>query len=192
MSKKEDIYHSVLIVSSSERLKVLVRQSLAGSVTLDLQTSAARARRQVMERYYDLVVVNAPLPDESGEELCLDLSEQIRASILFLMARSDLAEASDMLADHGIYVLPKPLPREQFDKAVRFLGSIQGRIQALERKIESMEEKMEELRLVSRAKILLVEKKHMTEDEAHRLIGMEAMDSGWTRKRVAERIIEDL
>ena len=51
---------------------------------------------------------------------------------------------------------------------------------------------MEEIRIVSKAKILLVEKKKMTEDEAHRYIGKMAMDHGVSRKRIAEQLIEDI
>ncbi|MBQ9443602.1 MAG: ANTAR domain-containing protein, partial [Lachnospiraceae bacterium] len=60
------------------------------------------------------------------------------------------------------------------------------------RKRQAAEEKIEELRIVSKAKILLVEKKKMTEDEAHRYIGKQAMDRGVSRRRIAERILDDL
>jgi response regulator NasT len=50
---------------------------------------------------------------------------------------------------------------------------------------------MEELRLVSKAKILLVEKKQMTEDEAHRFIGKQAMNRGISRRKIAEEILDD-
>ena len=62
----------------------------------------------------------------------------------------------------------------------------------LETKTLSVEEKMEEIRLVSRAKLLLVEKKNMTEDEAHRYIGKEAMDHGVSRKKIAEALLKEL
>ncbi|MBQ5375528.1 MAG: ANTAR domain-containing protein, partial [Lachnospiraceae bacterium] len=51
---------------------------------------------------------------------------------------------------------------------------------------------MEELKTVSRAKILLMEKKHMTEEEAHRYIGKQAMNNGVSRGNMALEIIEDL
>ena len=98
----------------------------------------------------------------------------------------------EKVTDYGILVLPKPFPKGRVDKAVRFLAAVQTRSLKLEKKIISVEEKMEELRLVSRAKILLVEKKSMTEDEAHRYIGKAAMDNGVSRKRVAEKILEGM
>ena len=46
--------------------------------------------------------------------------------------------------------------------------------------------------MVSRAKLLLVEKKHMTEDEAHRYIGKLAMDGGVSRGIAARQIVEEI
>ena len=51
---------------------------------------------------------------------------------------------------------------------------------------------MEDLRTVDKAKIMLIEKKQMTEDQAHRFIGKTAMDHGISRKRAAIRIMDDL
>ena len=53
------------------------------------------------------------------------------------------------------------------------------------------EEKAEEQRIIDRAKFYLIEKKQMTEDEAHRYIGKQSMDSGISRRRIAERILDD-
>lgn len=192
MPKSIDTQHSILIVSSSGQFDAIVSRSLTGYISKDICKSAAIARRFVLERYYDLVVINAPLPDENGEDLAMDVSENSNASIL-LVTPQDVADAAmERLSDHGILIVPKPAPGGRIDKAIRFLFSIQDRIHAIERKRQAAEEKIEELRIVSKAKILLVEKKKMTEDEAHRYIGKQAMDRGVSRRRIAERILDDL
>ena len=58
------------------------------------------------------------------------------------------------------------------------------------RKAESLEEKMEEIRLVNRAKWLLIEQLKMTEPDAHRYIEKTAMDRCVTKRTVAETIIK--
>lgn len=192
MPKSMDTQHSILIVSSSGQFDAIVNRSLNGYISKDICKSAAIARRFVLERYYDLVVINAPLPDENGEDLAMDVSENCNASIL-LVTPQDVADAAmERLSDHGILIVPKPAPGGRIDKAIRFLFSIQDRMHAIERKRQAAEEKIEELRIVSKAKILLVEKKKMTEDEAHRYIGKQAMDRGVSRRRIAERILDDL
>ena len=59
----------------------------------------------------------------------------------------------------------------------------------LRKQVRTLEDKMEELKLVSRAKIVLVER-GMSEKEAHEYIIREAMNSGLTKRQVAEDIID--
>ena len=82
MPKSMDTQHSILIVSSSGQFDAIVNRSLTGYISKDICKSAAIARRFVLERYYDLVVINAPLPDENGEDLAMDVSENCNASII--------------------------------------------------------------------------------------------------------------
>ena len=194
MSQKNDIQHSLLIVSGSEQFNAVVKQSLSfGSfMTCDVRKSAAIARQTILERYYDIIVINAPLPDEEGIGFALDTAEQSSASVLLAVPQEIYEEVLEQVTDYGILVLSKPLPKERIPQSVRFLMAVQGKLRLLEKKVESAQEKTEETRIVSKAKLLLIEKKGMTEDEAHRLIGKQAMDQGISRKRMAERIIEDL
>ena len=53
----------------------------------------------------------------------------------------------------------------------------------------SVEEKMEEIRLVNRAKWLLIEQLKMTESDAHRYIEKQAMDRCVSRREIAQNII---
>ena len=184
--------HSILIVSASEQFDAIVKRSLKGFTTINFVKSGSLARRSVMEKEYDIIVVNSPLPDETGIDLALDTAEKSRASILLVVPKEIYEDVLERVTDLGVQVLPKPFPKGRVDKAVRFLAAIQKKSLKLEKKVLSIEEKMEELRLVSRAKILLVEKKNMSEDEAHRYIGKAAMDNGLSRKRIAEKILEDI
>ena len=56
--------------------------------------------------------------------------------------------------------------------------------------VQRLQEKMEDLRLIGRAKCLLIQYSHMTEQEAHRWIEQRSMDQRVTRRRVAEEILQ--
>ncbi len=189
---RDDIQHSILIVSASEQFDAVVKKSLKNFITIDRVSSVATARRHILERYYDLVVVCAPMPDETGEEFVLDTAERCNASVLLVVPQEVYEDALDHVTDHGVLVVSKADPPSHIDKAIRLLTAMQNRLHMLEKKTLTVEEKMEEIRIVSKAKILLVEKKKMTEDEAHRYIGKMAMDHGVSRKRIAEQLIEDI
>ena len=93
MPKKADSYHSILIVSSSEQFDAVVKKSLQGFVTIDVRRSAALARRCVLEKYYDLVVVNSPLPDETGEDFAIDAADRGTASVLLTVPQDVFGDA---------------------------------------------------------------------------------------------------
>ena len=192
MPKNEDIRHSVLIVSAFEQFDAVVRKTMKGCHMVESGKSAAMARRYILERYYDLVVINTPLPDERGEELALDIVRECNASVLLVAPADALEDMQERTTDYGILVLTKPLPIGQLSKAIRFLFAIQNRIHTLEKKIGILEERIEDGKIVNKAKFLLMEKKRMAEDEAHRFIGKQAMDQGISRRKAAEKIMEDL
>ena len=52
-----------------------------------------------------------------------------------------------------------------------------------------MQKKMDEIQLINRAKLLLIEKLGKSEAESHRFIEKQAMDLRKTKKEIAESII---
>ncbi|MBR2529265.1 MAG: ANTAR domain-containing protein [Blautia sp.] len=193
MSNREEIQHSVLIVSGSEKFDALMKRTLppASLMSVEFKRNAAAARRCILERYYDIVVVNTPLPDESGVEFTIDTADQCSASILIVVPSESYINVLARVTDRGVLALSKPFPQVQISYAVRFLMAQRVKIYRLEKKARSAEEKAEEIKLIDKAKFLLIENRYMTEDEAHRFIGKQAMDNGLSRKRMAQQIIED-
>ena len=190
MPKYEGFGHSVLIVSASEAFETSVRKSLRGFASVDSRKHASSARRYLLERYYDLIVINAPLPDESGEQLARDIAQEGYASVLLAVPSEVYDDALERVSDYGILVISKPVSIRSLDKALRFLTALQNRIMRIERKLQEAEERMQEIRVIDKAKFLLVEREGLTEDDAHRQIGKLAMNQGISRKLIAERIIE--
>ena len=194
MAKDEFIQHSVLIISSSDQFDAIVKRSLPRRNFLSVETrkSASLARRSFLERYYDLVIINAPLPDENGLEISLDVIDNSNASVLLVVPKESYDDMTEKVTDYGVFVLAKPFHWGRIDKAIRFLTSIQNKRHQYENKLRDLQDKLDDLRTVNKAKCMLIEKKHMTEDQAHRLIGKMAMDHGISRKGAAIRIMEDL
>ena len=194
MAKHEETLHSVLIVTGSQQTDAGIRRALPVRRVMNAEHrgSAAAARRCLLERFYDIVIIDAPLPDEDGVDLALDTAESGRVSVMILAPADRFHEALERVTDAGILAVPKPTTRGRVNQGVRFMLAVQDRIRGRERETEAVSEKLEELRIVSKAKFYLVEHRRMTEDEAHRLIGREAMNHGISRRRAAERILDEL
>ena len=74
-------------------------------------------------------------------------------------------------------------------QGLKWMASARERLRCLEKKATSIEEKMEEIRLVNRAKWLLIEHLKMTEADAHHYIERQAMDRCVSRREIAIGIV---
>ncbi len=92
--------------------------------------------------------------------------------------------------EHGVMVLPVPTSTQMVAQTLRILCAARERLRRMEEKQATVEEKIEEIRAVNRAKWLLIERLGMTENEAHRYIEKQAMDLRLPRKEIAENIIK--
>lgn len=193
MPKNEVQQHRILIVSNSEKFDAIVKNSLdiRRFLSLDVRKSAAAARQCVLERDYDLMVVNCPLPDEFGTELADFVAEKSTVSILLVCPVDVSSEVADRMADQGVMVLGKPFYRDTLKVDIRILTAFQERLWGTKKQLEAAESKSKELLIIYRAKLLLMENQGLTEDEAHRYLGRLAMNMGISRKRAAEQIVEE-
>ena len=110
--------------------------------------------------------------------------------MVLLLVRAELHDdIRGRVVEHGVFTLPKPLSRPLLALALGWMASARERLRRLEKKTLSFEEKMEEIRVVNRAKWLLISELKMDEPQAHRYIEKQAMDRCIPKKEVAEDII---
>lgn len=183
--------YSVLLVSASQKFNTAMLPLLPGTDYYPVITvgSAGEAQRRRLERSFDLVIVNAPLPDEFGLQLAMDACADSEAGVL-LLVKSDLYEELYYKAvSCGVVTLPKPTNAQILTQTTRMLCATRERLRRLEQKQLSVEEKIEEMRLVNRAKWRLIETLHMSEADAHQHIHRLAMDKRITKREAAEDIL---
>ena len=191
MSLKEQIY-AVLAVSAAEKFNQALPEVFPVSTfsPINFVSDLSAAKRAVSERSFDFVIVNSPLPDDTGIRFAIDTVSSYNTVVLFLAKAEQYSDAYDKLAEHGVFLLQKPLSKAVFQIASGWLVSARERVRKTEKKTLSIEEKMNEIRVVNRAKWLLISEVKMTEPDAHRYIEKQAMDRCIPRRRVAEEIIK--
>ena len=191
MSLQERIY-SVLVVSASEKFNQALPEIFPVSSFSPINTVSdiSAAKRAVSERDFDILIINSPLPDDAGLRFAVDTVSSCPAVVLFLARAEQYPDAYDRLAEHGVFLMQKPLSKAMFQLAAGWLVSARERIRKNEKKTLSIEEKMAEIRLVNRAKWLLISELKMTEPDAHRYIEKLAMDRCVPKRLVAEEIIK--
>lgn len=191
MPFKEYVY-SVLIVSSSEGFNSSFPALLPQKdyCPVDIVQSISHARRKMSDRSYDLVIINAPLPDDFGRKFAIDICNSKNTVAALLVKRDIYDETYGKVLEHGVLTLPKPLPASTMNQALDWMRAISKRLGKLEKKTLTLEEKMSEIRIVNRAKWALIESCKMTEADAHRYIEKQAMDRCVTKREIAEGILQ--
>ena len=183
--------YSVLLVSASEKLNMAMAELLPPTdfFPVTVAGSLSQARRLTLETVFDLVLVNSPLPDGNGAEFCLDVCAKSASGVLLMVRHELYEELYYKLLPGGVVTLSKPMNREIIVQTLRSLCAMRERLRTSRNHQSTVEEKMEELRLVNRAKWLLIEKQGVTEDEAHRTIQRLAMEQRLSKREIAEQII---
>lgn len=189
-SKRKD--YSLLIISSSEQFNIAIKKILPGGTFSAIETrkSASAAKRELLERHYDVIIINAPLPDEFGVDFVMDIQDRYNSGILVAVPGEVFDTVTDRTIDYGVIVVPKPVKLAMVERGVRLLIAVQNRLRSNEKKIKSLEDKITEIRFVARAKLMLIQN-GMNEEEAERYIIKQAMDGGVRKSVVAEEIIEN-
>ena len=193
MQQMERTY-SVLAVSAAEKFNASLRSLLPEESYSPVRVvgDVASAQRCLLERSFDIVLINTPLPDDFGTRLALDVSERSGAGVLLLVKAEHFPDLSARLTPYGILTVSKPTSPALVTQALALLCGTRERLRRMEQKTASFEEKMAEIRLVNRAKCLLIERRAMTEQEAHRWIEKQAMDRCVSRKVIAEQILQTI
>lgn len=190
MSLEERVY-SVLVVSASENFNTVLSDMLPESAfhPVRVADSVNAARRIFAERNFDFVVINSPMPDDPGVRFAIDVCASKGTVALLLVKSEAYVGTYDKVVVHGVFTLSKPVSRQSMTQALSWMASARERLRKVEKKTLSIEEKMEEIRIVNRAKWLLISELKMDEPHAHHYIEKRAMDSCLTRRQVAEDII---
>ena len=171
---------------TSEVLAPILRSSRLQQV--GQAESAIQVRKQLYEKAPDIVIINTPLSDELGTQLAVELADR-NLAVLLLVKNELQDQISYQMEPHGILTLAKPVSGPALVQALSFLRPLRMKLLEMEHQRISLETKMKEIRLVNRAKWLLIEHESMTEAEANRWIEKTAMDACRKKAAIADDII---
>lgn len=191
MVSSEQTY-SVLVVSAAQKFNDTLADMLPGTdyYPVRFAGNVAAARRELLDRSFDFVIINAPLPDDLGVRFAIDVCDRSSAAALLLVRTELYEEVNAKVTPQGVFTLAKPTSTQMLQQALKWMAPARERLRRMEKKATTIEEKMEEIRLVNRAKWLLIEQLKMTESDAHHHIEKQAMARCTSKKEIALGIIK--
>lgn len=183
---------SVLVVSANKEFSSRIAGMLPSSEywPVHFVSDGGAARRKALENRVDIILINSPLPDESGIRAAADLAGEAAAGVVLFVKKDLYDEAYGRVLDEGVVVLPKPVVLPLVTQSLRILCAVREKFRRMEEKQATVEERIKEIRLVNRAKWLLIENEKMSEADAHHYIERLSMDGRITKKEAADGVIK--
>ena len=182
---------SALIISHSEKGRDFFTELLnASSISRILATkSCIDARKLLLEQSFDLVIVNAPLMDETGESLSRQIASKGTTQVILVLKSEHYEALSTSFENDGVFTIAKPVNKAIFRAALKFANASRNRLMREKAENIKLNQKIEDIRIVDRAKHILISHVNMSEQEAHRFIEKQAMDMRATKRTIAEGIL---
>lgn len=184
---------SALIGASGEKtLETLCRLTRAACHGVEpvVAGSGAQVRRLLAGRHFDFVVLSMPLSDEPGIDLAAWAAGELGAGVLLLVKAEHAEEISRRLEEYGVFVLERPVTPNFFASALRLVRASVRRAKGLEKEKMRLQGKIDEIHLMNRAKLTLIQYLGLTEQQAHRHMEKQAMDLRIPKTQVAESILK--
>ena len=181
----------ILAVSASDKIFDILSDLLNDRFHSDIHraSSVSEAKRMMLLQSFDILIINAPLKDESGIDFAANTAAENSFGVLILINNDYYEQVLDKVMEYGVLTVSKPLSRQALYESVNLLVAANYRLKKVAKKNEKLTAKMAELRIVNRAKWILIENLGLSEEEAHRVIEKQAMDERRSKREVSETII---
>ncbi len=179
--------HSVLVVSRDSKIISQISAFLVPPL-FELTTTSDfnEARRLATERSFNIIIADSG--DGYDTDFAINLADSY-STILLLVPNEHFDEISYRVEGYGILTITKPFEPFYLYNMMKIAIAVQYKVQVLSSQTTKLKVKMEEIKQVNRAKMLLMQNMNMSEQEAHRYIEKEAMDRGMKKTAISEEII---
>jgi len=157
------------------------------SITL---TNGENVRELCAKNSYDLALLVLPFEERFGAEAAVHISRSKSTQVIALVPSRSYDEVCKRLSGTGILILPRSCGRTQIINAVHNALHTKKQLDELREENRTLTDMVNEIRLVNRAKCVLIEYLRISEKEAHRQMQKRAMDQRTTISEVAADIIK--
>ena len=191
--KLTDRIGAILVIAAKPRIQSSVRSALTAKYGRVLTAETVQEARRAVEREkIALMVIFSPLKDEEEIQRLFDMADRRGIAAGYIVGREIYGETAYRLEGRNVFVVAYPLQMDQVLQIVSFLYQVQKRFWLVLSEQERLQRQVQDVQIVCRVKCLLVEKREMTEEEAHHFIEQEAMNTGLSKREAALKILKEL
>mgnify|MGYP002510798879 CR=1 FL=1 len=183
---------SILILSdANSTLEIISELTKVQAFSRIVTTKdCSEARIDVAQHLFDLIIIDIPSFNESISEFIFYILEQTDSGLIILVDEESSFTEIESFESAGAFIISKPVNVSFLSQTIKFIGANKKRLSNLENENQKLQQKIEEIRLVDRAKCVLIQYLNMTEPQAHRYITKQSMDLRQSRLVTAENILK--
>ena len=145
--------------------------------------------RSTDAKSFDLIIISTPLEDEFGLDLAAELHGKSGAALIVITKGELAEEVQNKIRFTGAFVLGRPTSRASLLQAVKFAEIAGENVKRLTEENKRLERRIEDIKIIDRAKACLMQYLKLTEEQAHRHLQKQAMDLRITQRQGAEDIL---
>lgn len=185
---------SIVIVDDEPITRLDIRDILtaAGYEVVGEAADGFEAIEVCKKTHPQVVIMDIQMPIldglKAGKKI---IQDRLADSIVFLSAYSDLENTEKAKKLGAVGYLVKPLDEKSLIPTIEMSMARGRETQELMNEIEKLKNKLEERKVIERAKGILVKENHISEAEAYQLIRKLSMDKRAPMGEIAELIVMD-
>lgn len=154
--------------------------------------SAAEAKKVLSLQSHDAVFIDEELSDSSGLHLAEALAKESEMFVILFAEQTRLSAIQELLLeadDEAVLILEKPTDINLLQNTVKLLLTGLRRLDQLRKHTAQLEQKLEDMKILNRAKLILMEVLKLNEAQAHKFIERQAMQRRISKRLICESII---
>ena len=177
-----------LVIAAPFELKNSIAAALSAAGAGEPALAADCSAAEPLLSQADFVLLVSPRCPEAELEFLRRCGKLGKASLL-LTGAADAPRAEEALVLARCLVLAAPLSSKELSLGIRLAKSISHKFSALETRNQQLRQRLEDFKIIDRAKCCLVAVLGMDEERAHRYIQKRAMDMRVSQREIALDIL---
>lgn len=180
-----------VISAVSEDTRIILSEILNEASIYDITvTNGNNIRILFQENSFDISITVLPLENEFGLDTCAYISKNYLTGQIILTPAKVYDEVCSRLSKTNTVIIPRSAPHSMILSAVHCTAAYKHKLDELINENELLKNKVSEIKLVNRAKCVLMEYLSISEKEAHSQMQRRAMNSNTTLAQIAANILK--
>ena len=186
---KNDTGLALVITDKNEHF-TFIKSALSGYFSGIIQLrSLGEAVMRTDQRHIGAVFAFLPFTDGRSVDEAVNFAEKRTAPLCILVSAELYPDTVYRVKGRYAFVLSWPVQAGILVQTANILASSGAYVARISAERDRLQDKLTDMSVINRAKLLLVEKKRYTEEQAHHALEKAAMDRGISKRKAAEYVL---